>query len=214
MELDGFFHGVQLCADLLIEHARNHVSHNFTLARSERLIVSAHLRQPCPFLARDSIALKGLLDAVKQILFTKGLLRNSTAPAFIACTEIGMSPWPLMKMIGICQPARASSRCRSRPFSPGMRTSLTRHAGTSGRRSARIPAPRQRTVPGIRPCAAGVPWSGEKMDRRRPGSRRESSLSMTTHAVLRLRATRRRMSRLALFAYPRAARHGLPQSNG
>jgi hypothetical protein len=29
------------------------------------------------------------------------LVRNSIAPTFIASTDIAMSPWPVMKMIGI-----------------------------------------------------------------------------------------------------------------
>jgi hypothetical protein len=31
------------------------------------------------------------------------------APAFMALTDIGMSPWPVMKMIGIGVPARKRS---------------------------------------------------------------------------------------------------------
>ena len=62
----------------------------------------------------------------------KGFVRNSTAPAFIARTVIGTSPWPVMKMIGIS--VRSASRCcSSRPFSPGSVTSSTRQQGTVGR---------------------------------------------------------------------------------
>ena len=32
---------------------------------------------------------------------SKGLVKNSKAPALIACTLIGMSPWPVMKIMGI-----------------------------------------------------------------------------------------------------------------
>ena len=33
-------------------------------------------------------------------------MRNSIAPPFIACTDIGMSPYPVMKIIGIWMFAR------------------------------------------------------------------------------------------------------------
>ena len=39
----------------------------------------------------------------------KGLARNSTAPAFMARTLIGTSPWPVMKMTGRAMPAFTSS---------------------------------------------------------------------------------------------------------
>ena len=61
-----------------------------------------------------------------------GLVRNSTAPAFIACTVIGTSPWPVMKMIGMSVRS-ASCCCSSRPLSPGSVTSSTRQLGTAAR---------------------------------------------------------------------------------
>ncbi len=48
------------------------------------------------------------------------------APPFIACTDIGMSPCPVMKMIGSSLFAAASSRWKSRPPFPGNLTSSTR----------------------------------------------------------------------------------------
>src|SRR5205814_1617261 len=52
--------------------------------------------------------------------------------AFIACTLIGTSPWPVMKMIGMS--VRSTSRCcSSSPLSPGSVTSSTRQHGTVGR---------------------------------------------------------------------------------
>src|SRR5262245_1216555 len=65
-----------------------------------------------------------------------GLVRNSTAPAFIARTVIGTSPYPVMKMIGISDRS-ASCCCRSRPLSPGSVTSSTRQHGTAARGRAR-----------------------------------------------------------------------------
>src|SRR5512134_2805718 len=62
----------------------------------------------------------------------KGFVRNSTAPAFIACTLIGTSPCPVMKMIGISV-LSASCCCNSRPVSPGSVTSSTKQHGTIAR---------------------------------------------------------------------------------
>lgn len=45
--------------------------------------------------------------------------------AFMARTDIGMSPWPVMKMTGRLMPCTASSRCRSTPLRPGRRISST-----------------------------------------------------------------------------------------
>jgi len=65
----------------------------------------------------------------------KGLIRNSTAPAFIARTVIGTSPWPVMKMIGRVLWSPAMRCWRSRPFRSGSFTSSTRQHGalTMGR---------------------------------------------------------------------------------
>ena len=57
--------------------------------------------------------------------------RNSIAPAFIARTEEGISPWPVMKMIGGASPP-ASSRWSSRPLTSGSCRSRTRQEGASG----------------------------------------------------------------------------------
>src|SRR5215831_8158909 len=57
-----------------------------------------------------------------------GLVKNSTAPAFIACTVVGTSPYPVMKMTGMS--ARSMRRCwRSRPLRLGSVTSRTRQLG-------------------------------------------------------------------------------------
>src|SRR5438309_11494249 len=65
-----------------------------------------------------------------------GFVRNSTAPAFIACTVMGTSPWPVMKMIGMSVRS-ASCCCSSSPLSPGSVTSSTKQHGTVGRRRDR-----------------------------------------------------------------------------
>src|SRR3989442_1967834 len=66
-----------------------------------------------------------------------GFVRNSTAPAFIAWTVIGISPWPVMKIIGMSIRSGAISFCSSSPLSSGRETSSTRQLGASGRERAR-----------------------------------------------------------------------------
>ena len=61
-----------------------------------------------------------------------GLVRKSTAPRFIACTLMGMSPWPVRKTIGGSWPLAIRACWSSRPFSPGMATSSTRQPGSLG----------------------------------------------------------------------------------
>src|SRR5437764_510757 len=47
----------------------------------------------------------------------------------MARTVIGMSPWPVTNTMGRPAFRSTSVRCASSPFSPGMPTSRTRHAG-------------------------------------------------------------------------------------
>ena len=62
-----------------------------------------------------------------------GLVRNSRAPAFIARTVIGTSPWPVMKMIGMTIRSPAMRFCKSRPLRSGRPTSRIRQLGTKVR---------------------------------------------------------------------------------
>jgi hypothetical protein len=50
--------------------------------------------------ATVTIALERELNGIEKILIAEWFGRNSIAPAFMARTVIGMSPCPLMKMIG------------------------------------------------------------------------------------------------------------------
>ena len=48
-----------------------------------------------------------------------GFVRKSTAPAFIALTDMGMSPWPVMMMMGMWIFAFANCAWKSSPLNPG-----------------------------------------------------------------------------------------------
>src|SRR5262245_54231001 len=50
----------------------------------------------------------------------------------MACTDIGTSPYPVMKMIGMSGRSAVTSFCRSRPLRSGRLTSRTRQLGTRG----------------------------------------------------------------------------------
>src|SRR5882724_4371320 len=71
--------------------------------------------------------------ALNSTSSSNGFVKNSTAPAFMACTVIGTSPCPVMKMIGISIRSVAISFCSSRPLSSGRETSSTRQHGATGR---------------------------------------------------------------------------------
>src|SRR5436190_7152216 len=83
---------------------------------------------------RTAVRLRSMAPpmASSSTSFVNGFVRNSTAPAFIACTVMGTSPWPVMKMIGMSVRS-ASCFCSSSPLSPGSVTSSTRQQGTVGR---------------------------------------------------------------------------------
>src|SRR5580658_6390991 len=68
--------------------------------------------------------------ALSKASLLRGLVKNSRAPAFMACTDCGTSPKPVMKMIGMSMCSSASCFCNSRPFRPGSERSRTRQLGT------------------------------------------------------------------------------------
>src|SRR6266446_6607026 len=71
--------------------------------------------------------------ALNSTSSSNGLVKNSTAPAFIAWTVIGTSPCPVMKMIGMSVRSDAISFCNSSPLRSGSETSSTRQLGVAVR---------------------------------------------------------------------------------
>ena len=59
------------------------------------------------------------------------------APAFIAATAMGTSPWPVITTIGRLTPSSCSRRTRVRPSISGMRTSVTMQPSCSRGASSR-----------------------------------------------------------------------------
>ena len=101
-----------------------------------------------------------------------GLVKNSTAPAFMAWTVMGTSPWPVMKMIGMSVRSAATRFCSSRPLRPGRVTSSTRQLGTRTRGRARNSCA-DANVSGCQPahCGSAIPAIRAPRRRRRRRTR-------------------------------------------
>ena len=84
----------------------------------------------CARRATLSVSTASPTAASRSSSFT-GLERKFSAPARIARTLVGMSPWPVMNTIGSGQPASTSRRCNSSPSTPGIATSSTRQPGAA-----------------------------------------------------------------------------------
>ena len=134
LQLDGALGDAQIVGDLLVEPAGDDAVEDFALARGEqgearpqpvRLVAGRALR------ASRSSARGSRRAGVSR---STGLVRKSTAPAFIARTLEATSACPVRKTTGSATPWRRSASCRSRPEGPGIRTSSSRQPGRSGRR--------------------------------------------------------------------------------
>jgi len=84
MDLDRLFCSLEFAGDLLVEHSEYNTFHYFALARRERFIAPAQIFKLCTLLARCPIGINCAPNGVQELLFAEGLVRNSTAPAFIA----------------------------------------------------------------------------------------------------------------------------------
>ena len=114
---------------------------------------------------------------------------KSTAPAFIASTASGTSPWPVMTMTGSCAPlaqlaAAAPARHLGHP-----------HIGDDAARAAswqRLPGTRRRAKvrTGGPPLSAGTPGSPARHRRRRRHGRRHQSPSSGSAVLSRRRVKR------------------------
>ena len=86
--------------DLLVESAGHHQGHHLTLTRGERLETLPQ-RSDCLFVLQPrAITRQPQLDRVQQVLIAERLGQELDRSPFIARTDIGMSPYPVMKMIG------------------------------------------------------------------------------------------------------------------
>ena len=90
----------KLGRDLFVEKAADNKRHNlaFTLRQIGKTL--SEISDDCSILAPDAIAHYPSRIASSNSWSRNGLVRNSTAPDFMACTDIGMSPWAVIKTIG------------------------------------------------------------------------------------------------------------------
>jgi hypothetical protein len=91
----------KIVGNLFAKAALHDVNHDLALPGAQRFKALPELTQGLLTLVPGAIA----IEASRY-----GLVRNSMAPPFIACTDIGISPCPVMKMIGSWMFAAASSR--------------------------------------------------------------------------------------------------------
>ncbi len=133
--------------------------------RSRVVSVSNRLRNPrssarCAR-ATVSCATAARTAASSASRFT-GLVRKSTAPAFIARTLVSTSPRPVRKTIGRDSAARPRTACSSTPFMPGRATSSSRQPPdvlVPARNSAADAYPRT-SKPAMRSTRASAARSG------------------------------------------------------
>src|SRR3979490_1648463 len=101
MDLHGDFGEAGLGPHLLVHQPGRDQCHHLTLARAQAFEKGPHLGDQLRALATLSITFDRHRGSIKHILSRKGLVRKSTAPAFMALTVIGISPWPVMKITGM-----------------------------------------------------------------------------------------------------------------
>src|SRR5437764_11695903 len=99
-----------LVGDLLVETAGCDQGHHLTLARGEGLEARPQPASAFSFSSQARSRARPSWIASSKSWSRKGLVRNSIAPSFIALTDIGMSPYPVRKMIGSWMLAAAISR--------------------------------------------------------------------------------------------------------
>src|SRR5580692_7524895 len=73
MDLHGDLAGSEIKGYLLIEHARNHQTHDLALARSKRLVSFSQFSELTLLLARCPVALQSQMDSVQQFLVAERL---------------------------------------------------------------------------------------------------------------------------------------------
>ena len=110
VRFDGQVSGAEFAGDLLVQQAGNDQRQDLTLARSQGLeagfavpAISDRCLRVWPSRTRASVT------ASNSGSWRNGFVRNSTAPAFMARTLIGISPCPVRNTMGISTPDFRSS---------------------------------------------------------------------------------------------------------
>ena len=112
----------------LLKSAGSGLDHDLALTGAKRVETFPEHSQRLFALLTGTIASQTSFDCIEKVLITERFREELYRPPFIACTVIGISPCAVMKTIGSCLFAAASS-LKPRPLSPGNLTSR----GRSGR---------------------------------------------------------------------------------
>jgi hypothetical protein len=115
--------------NLLAKAATRDLNHDFALPGAQRAEALLERNNGLLALPPGAIASQAQLNGVQDDRETAWPGTRSRPPS--ACTVIGISPCPVMNMIGSFLWAAARSRWRSRPLCPGNLTSRTRQVGAS-----------------------------------------------------------------------------------
>ena len=73
MNLDGEFSNVQFCCNLLVQQPRNHLLHDFLLARGRRFVPLSQVMYLRVYLSSAAIALDGFLDCLQEFFVIERL---------------------------------------------------------------------------------------------------------------------------------------------
>src|SRR5260370_7959945 len=94
MDLHGDFTGPKVISDLLIEHARDHQSHDLALAWGEQLVALSQPAELTLLLAGDTIAVQSLVHCVHQVLIPERLVPAPHSTPFLPPPHHRTAPLP------------------------------------------------------------------------------------------------------------------------
>jgi hypothetical protein len=86
---------------MFAEETENHPRQHFSFTRRQRFQAVPQHGDFCLTLPMGTVPLQCEMDSIQLDPDREMVVRNSTAPAFMARTVIGMSAWAVMKMMGM-----------------------------------------------------------------------------------------------------------------
>ncbi len=110
MNFDGGFCYPQANGNLLVQQAFDYQHHDFTFAIGQRCQILLERNDALVPLQLERVLRRWPSQTVSISFWSStGLGKKSTAPCFIAVTDMGMSPCPVMKTMGTSTPRLRSS---------------------------------------------------------------------------------------------------------
>jgi len=96
-----YFAGPKLRGNLLIKESGNHQTHYLSLAPCQHLIPGSQGSLLRFYSTASGVTGESLLNGTQQVFVFKWLGQKFHRSCFIALTVIGISPWAVIKTIGI-----------------------------------------------------------------------------------------------------------------